>query len=425
MKTKKVNLALLSIALPLIFVSVHSVRAQGTTFTYQGRLLDASSPASGNYDLRFTVWDSAVGGLQVGGAVVVAPVAVNSGLFTVPLDFGDTVFTCPARWLQIESRVFGGGSYSTITPRQKITAAPYAITAGSLCGTLPAVQLSGTVADGNLSANVALLNRNPKTFTGQNNFTANVGIGLTSPLTPLHAREGTGAGGLGIYNTPVIFSESQHGNGIIGMSAANGLCGVLGLGTSLNGGVGVCAYGGSYGITAQGADYGGSFTATGGSGIGVYASGSPAIYASGNVGIGTGIPDRSLTIANGSGANFMNIKDGTHEILMGVDAGGGIISVISAHDLILRAGGNSEKMRIQAGGNVGIGTATPTAQLDAVQGTGSGVGPDSAAIIGDAQTDSDGIWGASGAGGGNGVVGVCNNGTSAYGVWGRSTSGRG
>lgn len=84
----------------------------------------------------------------------------------------------------------------------------------------------------------------------------------------------------------------------------------------------------------------------------------------GNVGIGTPSPDRSLTIANAAGANYMNVKDGTREILMGVDGTGGILSVMSNHDLSFRTGANNEKMRITAAGNVGIGTATPGALLE-------------------------------------------------------------
>ncbi len=84
----------------------------------------------------------------------------------------------------------------------------------------------------------------------------------------------------------------------------------------------------------------------------------------GNMGIGTTTPDRSLTVANATGANYMNVKDGTHEILMGVDGNGGILSVMSNHDLILRAGSNSEKMRITAGGKVGIGITTPSSMLE-------------------------------------------------------------
>jgi hypothetical protein len=87
----------------------------------------------------------------------------------------------------------------------------------------------------------------------------------------------------------------------------------------------------------------------------------------GNIGIGTTSPNRQLTIYADSSA-FQNVKDGTHELLMGVDGFGGIVSVYTDHDLIFRAGKNSEKMRIKAGGNVGIGTNSPKQKLDVSQG---------------------------------------------------------
>jgi len=34
------------------------VRAQSSTFNYQGRLQDSGTNATGNYDLQFTLWDS-------------------------------------------------------------------------------------------------------------------------------------------------------------------------------------------------------------------------------------------------------------------------------------------------------------------------------------------------------------------------------
>lgn len=152
------------------------LQAQGTKFTYQGRLLDAGSPASGSYDLRFTVWDSAAcgSGLQIGAPVVVNPVPVSGGLFAVPLDFGAGVFTGPTRWLQVESRLSGGSTYSAICPRQELTPTPYAMTAGTLTGSLP---------DGGLSPNVALLNRNLQTFTGTNQFGGS--ISFTNPMAGL------------------------------------------------------------------------------------------------------------------------------------------------------------------------------------------------------------------------------------------------
>ena len=62
--------------------------AQGTAFTYWGRLNDGSSPAQGLYDLSFTVFDSSAGGTNVGGVVTNSAVPVTNGLFTVALDFG-------------------------------------------------------------------------------------------------------------------------------------------------------------------------------------------------------------------------------------------------------------------------------------------------------------------------------------------------
>jgi hypothetical protein len=49
------------------------------------------------------------------------------------------------------------GAFAPMPPRQKLTATPYAITAGSLSGTLPATQLGGTISDARLSANVSVL----------------------------------------------------------------------------------------------------------------------------------------------------------------------------------------------------------------------------------------------------------------------------
>ena len=47
--------------------------AQGTAFTYQGRLTDNGNAANGNYDLRFTIYDSGGGGNVVAGPITNAP----------------------------------------------------------------------------------------------------------------------------------------------------------------------------------------------------------------------------------------------------------------------------------------------------------------------------------------------------------------
>jgi hypothetical protein len=103
--------------------------AQGTTFTYQGRLTTATSSASGVYDLRFTIYDSTNSpGSILAGPVTNAAVAVSNGLFTVPLDFGSVVFNGAQRWLEIAVRTNGtGASFSTLAPRQLIAPTPLAI----------------------------------------------------------------------------------------------------------------------------------------------------------------------------------------------------------------------------------------------------------------------------------------------------------
>jgi hypothetical protein len=152
-----------------------SAWAQGTTFTYQGRLNDGANPANGTYDLTFTLFSVSSGsgaGALVGGPLTNSPVNVSNGLFTVTLDFGANAFTGPARWLEIGVRTNGGGGFNPLTPRQPATPAPYAIYAASAS----AAQLSGTLGTSNLggSYNAAL------TFTNANNNFGGNGGGLTN-----------------------------------------------------------------------------------------------------------------------------------------------------------------------------------------------------------------------------------------------------
>lgn len=118
--------------------------AQGTAFTYQGKLGAAGLPANGGYDFTFALFDAVSAGNQLGSVNTINAVTVSNGLFTVAVDFGGN-FPGADRWLEIGVRPASGGGFTTLAPRQKITASPYAITAANLSGGLPAAQLSGTV----------------------------------------------------------------------------------------------------------------------------------------------------------------------------------------------------------------------------------------------------------------------------------------
>jgi hypothetical protein len=101
-------------------------------FTYQGELQSDSGPVSGQYDFQFSLWDDAGAGQQVGNIVQRSGLEVSNGRFTTTLDFGD-VFDGRQLYLQIAVRASGSsGPYTTLQPRQRLSATPYATYAGTV-----------------------------------------------------------------------------------------------------------------------------------------------------------------------------------------------------------------------------------------------------------------------------------------------------
>jgi len=100
----------------------------GTAFTYQGRLTDGGSPASGSYDLRFSLYDAATEGTAVAPPQTLYEQPVVNGLFTVRLDFGAGIFNGERRYLEIGVCVHETppGQFVVLSPRQELTAVPYA-----------------------------------------------------------------------------------------------------------------------------------------------------------------------------------------------------------------------------------------------------------------------------------------------------------
>lgn len=146
--------------------------AQGTAFTYQGRLNDGGNPAVGIYDFRFRIAADPAGNNLVAGPLLTNAVPVNSGLFMLTLDFGGGLFTGSNYWLQVDVKTNGAASYVTLVPLQALTPTPYAIFANgasNVSGTVSAAQLSGTVASPRLAgtySNALNFNNAGNQFTG-------------------------------------------------------------------------------------------------------------------------------------------------------------------------------------------------------------------------------------------------------------------
>ena len=169
MKSRSIRLPLI-LCLAFCYASVLlSGIAQGTAFTYQGRIYDGTNLANGQYDLRFSVFSLVSGGSKLAGPVTNSPVVVSNGLFTTAIDFGGSVFDGQTCWLEIAARSNGTAvAYSVLTPRQAINPTPYAIyaetaNAAGLSGEIPSSALSGVNGTG-LTGLAELVGGN--TFTG-------------------------------------------------------------------------------------------------------------------------------------------------------------------------------------------------------------------------------------------------------------------
>jgi len=170
---------LLTLCLP--FATAH---AQGTAFTYQGRLLAGSAPANGSYDVAFTLYATNPAGAPLAGPVTNAAITVSNGLFATLVDFGNA-YTNAGNWLELAVSTNGANSFTRLVPRQQLTPVPYAVMAENVSGSVPASQVAGTIPLGQLPTGVALLNGG-NTFNGNQVVSSgNVGVGTASPSTQL------------------------------------------------------------------------------------------------------------------------------------------------------------------------------------------------------------------------------------------------
>ena len=102
----------------------------GTDFTWQGEPKEGGSLANGDFDFEFKLFDTDSGGTQLSGIAALDDIAVIDGRFTVQVDFGVNVFNGDKRWLEITVRPSADTNpnrFVTVSPRQGITAVPYAL----------------------------------------------------------------------------------------------------------------------------------------------------------------------------------------------------------------------------------------------------------------------------------------------------------
>jgi len=130
----------------VLIISAMTTSGQTTEFTYQGNLKLGTPPntvpAQGSYDFEFRLYDADVNGNQFGATIARNAVAVDSGSFSVKLDFGGN-FPGTNRYLAISVRQTGGGSFQPLSPRQQISSAPYSVRSASAGNADNASQLGG------------------------------------------------------------------------------------------------------------------------------------------------------------------------------------------------------------------------------------------------------------------------------------------
>lgn len=124
---KRNCILLVAVWLTLIASDVRGQTPLGSEFIFQGQLLASGQAATSTADFQFALFDAETGGAQIASTIATSNVALSNGAFTVSLDFGSVAFQGDARWLEISVRSpAGAGGFTTLTPRQAMSATPNA-----------------------------------------------------------------------------------------------------------------------------------------------------------------------------------------------------------------------------------------------------------------------------------------------------------
>lgn len=390
---------------------------QGTAFTYQGRLDREGSAVQGRCDFRFRLYDGPEAArppfpAQVGATQSLTDVPVTDGLFTVTLDFGGTAFGGQARWLRVEVGCPSpANTFTALSPWQPLTPAPgaiYAATAGS-AGALqgrrisvaapssgqvlkwdgsawaPAEDLSGDLSPGSVGTGMLA----DGAVTGPKLAAGAVGAGQLSDGAVTRPKLASGAVGAGQLADAAVTGPKLASGSVDGAKIADGsvkaadadtaelqrrVTGSCASGQALRavdaaGGVTCEAVGGAAGWSLSGnagTNPATNYLGTSDSQALVFRTAAGErmrILTNGNVGIGSANPQARLEIAGGA----LALNDGMLRLRTGPDANHGLLFSAAVDGIEFRGfggfrwstgtGGASERMRMDASGNLGIGGA--------------------------------------------------------------------
>ena len=346
-----------------------------STFTFRGELSAGGVPAAGAYDIRFRLYDTLAGGVQVGPTLCVDNSILVDGRFSAALDFG-MVFDGAQYFLEVDVRPDTGldcgdaTGMTTLAPRQAILVAPnaaYSINASNAVNATTAATASNAT-NAATAANALLLNGQAAEFyqnaanltgsvpaaslagaySGTLTFSnaANTYAGNGAALTALNATNlATGtlptARLSGTYSSALTFNNAANaftgnGAGLTSLNASNISTGTIN-DARLSSNVATLNTPNAFG------DFTNSFA--------------------GNVGIGTATPAYPLNFANTLGDKISLFGTAADHYGFGIQTNQLQIHTNNSLADVIFGYGNSaaltETMRIQGDGRVGIGTQAP------------------------------------------------------------------